>query len=203
MLGNSPSTIITNDDKAMAKAIANVLPNATHILCMWHILQKALDQLSHIYNKYPYFQGEFHHCIYDILTIEEFELEWSEIMENYGLEDIDWLGEKWVPAYLQRKFCIGMSTTQRSESINKFFKDYVRLGTTISDFMYQYEQVLNARYLKEKEPDVKIKNLVPILKTCYKMEVEVTKVYRRKMFMKFQEELFCSKKYKTSKYCEE
>ena len=43
MLGNPPSTLITNDDKTMAKAIANVLPNATHILCMWHILQKALD----------------------------------------------------------------------------------------------------------------------------------------------------------------
>ena len=34
MLGNPPSTIITNDDKAMAKAIANVLHNATHRLCM-------------------------------------------------------------------------------------------------------------------------------------------------------------------------
>ena len=34
------------------------------------------------------------------------------------------------------------------------------------------------------------------------MEVEVAKVYTRKMFMKFQEELFCSKKYKASKYCE-
>ena len=34
MLGNPPSTIITNDDKAMSKVIANVLPNATHRLCM-------------------------------------------------------------------------------------------------------------------------------------------------------------------------
>ena len=110
--------------------------------------------MSHIYNKYPYFQGEFHRCIYDTLTIEEFELEWNKIMENYGLGDNDWLGnlymrrEKWVPAYLRRKFCVGMSTTQRSESMNKFFKDYVRSSTKISDFVYQYEKVLNARYLK-------------------------------------------------------
>ena len=78
--------------------------------------------------------------------------------------------------------------------MNKFFKDYVRSSTTISDFVYQYEQALNAHYLKEKEQDVKTKNSVPILKTCYKMEVEAAKVYTRKMFMKFQEELFCSKK---------
>ena len=78
--------------------------------------------------------------------------------------------------------------------MNKFFKDYVRSSTKISDFVYQYEKVLNARYLKEKESDVKTKNSVPILKTSYKMEVEAAKVYTRKMFMKFQEELFCSKK---------
>ena len=55
-----------------------------------------------------------------------------------------------------------MSTTQRSESVNKFFKDYVRSSTMISDFVYQYELALNARYLKEKEQDVKKKNSVPI-----------------------------------------
>ena len=67
----------------------------------------------------------------------------------------------------------------------RFFKDYVHLSTTISDFVYQYEQVLNAHYLKEKEQDIKTKNSVLILKTCYNMEVEATKVYTRKMFIKF------------------
>ena len=44
---------------------------------------------------------------------------------------------------------------------------------------------------------------MPILKTCYKLEAEAAKVYTKKMFMKFQEELFCSKKHKASKYREE
>ena len=44
---------------------------------------------------------------------------------------------------------------------------------------------------------------MPILKTCYKMEGEAAKIYTRKMFIKFQEELFCRKKYKASKYREE
>ena len=89
MPGNPPSTIITDDDKTMAKAIADVLPNATHRLCMWHFLQKVPEQLSHVYNKYPHFQEEFYHCIYDTITIEEFELEWSKILEKYGLGDND------------------------------------------------------------------------------------------------------------------
>ena len=71
---------------------------------MWHILQKIPNQLSYIYTKHPHFQGEFYHRIHDTLTIEEFELEWSEIMENYGLRDNDWLGnlhmqcEQWIPS---------------------------------------------------------------------------------------------------------
>ena len=50
--------------------------------------------------------------------------------------------------------------------MNKLFKDYVHSSTMISDFVYQYEQALNACYLKEKEQDVETKNSVPILKTC-------------------------------------
>ena len=38
MLGRAPSTIITDDDKAMGKAIAEILPNTIYRLCMWHIL---------------------------------------------------------------------------------------------------------------------------------------------------------------------
>ena len=34
MLGNPPSTIITDDDKAMGKAIAEILSNTIHRLCM-------------------------------------------------------------------------------------------------------------------------------------------------------------------------
>ena len=46
MLENPLSTIIIDGDKAMAKTIADVLPNATHRLCMWHLLQKVPEQLS-------------------------------------------------------------------------------------------------------------------------------------------------------------
>jgi len=73
MLGHALYTIITYDDKAMGKAIAEVLPNTTHRLCLWHILQKVSKHFAHIYNKYTYFQVDFQHCIHDTLTIEEFE----------------------------------------------------------------------------------------------------------------------------------
>jgi hypothetical protein len=106
MFGRAPFTIITDDDKAMGKAIAEVLPNVTHRLCLWHILQKVPEHLAHIYNNYPSFQRDFQHCIHSTITIEEFETEWSEIVGKYDLVENDWLKklymrrEKWVPAYL-------------------------------------------------------------------------------------------------------
>ncbi|XP_042988767.1 protein FAR1-RELATED SEQUENCE 5-like [Carya illinoinensis] len=156
MLGRAPSTIITDDDKAMAKAIS-----------------------------------EFRHCIHETITVDEFEQEWSSILAKYGLVDNDWLQnlynrrDKWVPAYLRTTFCAGMSTTQRSESMNKFFKDYVRSSTMVSDFVHQYEKALDARYFKEKEKDVCTKSTRAIMKTLWKIEKDAASIYTRKSFMIF------------------
>ncbi|KAG6703898.1 hypothetical protein I3842_07G108600 [Carya illinoinensis] len=185
MLGRAPSTIITDDDKAMAKAISEVLPNTTHRLCLWHILQKFPEHLAHVYNKFPDFQKEFRHCIHETITVDEFEQEWSSILAKYGLVDNDWLQnlynrrDKWVPAYLRTTFCAGMSTTQRSESMNKFFKDYVRSSTMVSDFVHQYEKALDARYFKEKEKDVCTKSTRAIMKTLWKIEKDAASIYTR------------------------
>ncbi|XP_042983355.1 protein FAR1-RELATED SEQUENCE 5-like [Carya illinoinensis] len=209
MLGRAPTKIITDDDKAKAKTIAEVLPNTTHKLYLWHILQKVPEHLARVYNKYPQFQQDFYHCIHETLTIEEFEFEWTEILLKYKLEDNSWLQgiyarrAKWVPAYWRGIFCAGMSTTQRSKSMNKFFKYFVRSSTMVRDFVHQYDKALNTRYLSEKEKDVKIKTTKPIMRTCFKVEEEAAKIYTRNSFIHFQEKLFQSQRYKASKTREE
>ncbi|KAF8408854.1 hypothetical protein HHK36_004923 [Tetracentron sinense] len=92
-----------------------------------------------------------------------------------------------------------MSTTQRSESMNKFFKDYVRSSTMVNDFVHQYEKALDARYFKEKGKDVRTKSTRAVLKTCWTIEEEAAKVYTRKSFKIFQDELFNSQRYKATK----
>ncbi|XP_042942707.1 protein FAR1-RELATED SEQUENCE 5-like [Carya illinoinensis] len=191
MLGRAPSTIITDDDKAMAKAIVEVLPNTTHRLCLWHILQKFPEHLAHVYNKFLDFQRDFRHCIHETITISEFEEEWASILMKYDLGENNWLQnlyirrEKWVLAYLRTTFCAGMSTTQRSESMNKFFKDYVRSSTMVSDFVHQYKAAIDARCFKEKKKDVRMKSTRAILKTPLKIEEEASLIYTRKPFMIF------------------
>ncbi|XP_042983254.1 protein FAR1-RELATED SEQUENCE 5-like [Carya illinoinensis] len=209
MLGKAPATIITNNDKAMAKAIAEVLPNTTHWLCLWHILQKFPEYLSHVYNKFLDFGKDFYYCIHETITTDEFEQEWDCILSKYELEENNWLQnlysrrDKWVPAYLRSTFCAGISTTQRSESMNKFFKDYIRSSTMVGDFVYQYEKAIDARYFKEKENDVRTRSTRAILKTPLKIEEEVAMVYTRKSFMNFQDELFNSLRYKATKLSKE
>ncbi|KAG6732290.1 hypothetical protein I3842_01G169800 [Carya illinoinensis] len=101
----------------------------------------------------------------------------------------------WVPAYLRTTFCAGMSTTQRSESMNKFFKNYVRSSTIVSDFVHQYEKVLDARYFKEKEKDVQTKSTRAVMKNLWKIEADATSIYTRKSFIIYQDELFNSQWY--------
>lgn len=91
MLGCAPSTIITDDNKVMAKVIVEVLSNTTHQLCLWHILQKFLEYLAYVYHKFLDFEKAFYHCIHNTIACDKFEGEWSAIMVKYDLVGNNWL----------------------------------------------------------------------------------------------------------------
>ncbi|XP_042972978.1 protein FAR1-RELATED SEQUENCE 9-like [Carya illinoinensis] len=73
----------------------------------------------------------------------------------------------------------------------------------VSDFVYQYEKAIDARYFKEKEKDVRTRSTRAILKTPLKIEEEAAMVYTRKSFIIFQDELFNSLRYKATKLSKE
>ena len=41
-----PISIITEQDKAMQKAIENIFPTTRHLWCLWHIMKKVLEKLG-------------------------------------------------------------------------------------------------------------------------------------------------------------
>ncbi|KAL4385753.1 hypothetical protein GQ457_15G014850 [Hibiscus cannabinus] len=201
MYGCPPTTIITDQDTAITNAVVKVLPKTTHHFCMWHIEKKFPEILSHVYHQNADFKKEFSSCIHNTLTPDEFEDSWMRVIQTYNLQGNSWLEkiysirEKWVPAFLRNTFCAGMSTTQRSESLNKFFKDYVNANTSVSKFVLKFEEALNDRYNKEREKNFKTINSKPILKTLYPMEAEASCIYTRKLFRMFQDELIHAQKY--------
>ena len=67
---------------------------------------------------------------------------------------------RWVPIYLKGHFWAGLSTTQRSESMNAFFDGYINSMTTLQQFVQQYDNALHHKWEKEKEADFASLNTV-------------------------------------------
>ncbi|XP_059451022.1 protein FAR-RED IMPAIRED RESPONSE 1-like [Corylus avellana] len=126
MSRRAPNAIITDQDRAMQAAIARVFPRAKHRFCLWHIMSKFPHKLGS-HSQYENFKGALLNCVYDSLNYDEFEKRWQQVVESYNLKENAWFcqlyGEQyqWIPAYVKDTFWAGMSTTQRSESMNAFF----------------------------------------------------------------------------------
>ena len=47
--GKEPLVVVTDQDPAIKQAVASVLPNSRHRLCMWHIMKKVADKVYVIF----------------------------------------------------------------------------------------------------------------------------------------------------------
>ncbi|XP_042980271.1 protein FAR1-RELATED SEQUENCE 5-like [Carya illinoinensis] len=159
MDGIAPKAIITNQDRAMKNAIAIVFPETRHRFCLWHILKKVPEKLGSYAAYKSGLKTELMKCVYDTQTIAEFEKHWSQFINTYHLHENAWLKslyserEHWVPVFLKEHFWAGMSTTQRSESMNAFFDGYVHSKTNLKEFVDQFDNALKKKIENECEAE--------------------------------------------------
>ncbi|KAG8377300.1 hypothetical protein BUALT_Bualt08G0014900 [Buddleja alternifolia] len=201
MSGQAPLAIVTDQRKAMQIAITQVFTQARHRLCLWHIMQKVPQKLNG-YIEYKSTKRAMEAAVYDSLRVNEFEQAWREMIDDHGLRNNEWLQslydekEKWIPIYLRDTFFAGMSTTQRSESMNAFFDVYVHSQTTLSEFVSKYTLILNDKHQKEAKADFHSRHSEPVIKTRCFYEKQLSTIYTHNIFKKFQvevEEMFsCS-----------
>ncbi|KAG7011835.1 Protein FAR1-RELATED SEQUENCE 5, partial [Cucurbita argyrosperma subsp. argyrosperma] len=195
MSGRPPVSITTDHDAIIQSAITQVFPETRHRFCKWHIFKKCQEMLSHVFLKHPSFEADFHKCVNLTDSIEEFESCWLSLVDRYDLRDHEWLQtiysarRQWVPVYLRDTFFAEMSITQRSDSMNSYFDGYVNASTNLSQFFKLYEKALESRNEKEVKADYDTMNTSPVLKTPSPMEKQVSELYTRKLFSRFQEEL--------------
>ncbi|KAL8546642.1 hypothetical protein ACS0TY_006386 [Phlomoides rotata] len=84
---------------------------------------------------------DFKGIVYDSLTIENFEIRWSDFLVKYHLDNNVWLTglyderAKWVPVYLHETFWARMISTQRSEGMHAYFDEFVHSRSTLKQFM--------------------------------------------------------------------
>ncbi|KAL8479662.1 hypothetical protein ACS0TY_026539 [Phlomoides rotata] len=94
MSGKIPQTVLTDQDAAMAKALATQWPETYHRLCIWHIYQNAATHLSNVFARFPSFLKDFRSCVYDYDEEEDFLNAWDEMLATYGLQTNEWLGRE-------------------------------------------------------------------------------------------------------------
>ncbi|KAL6557214.1 hypothetical protein OROMI_017564 [Orobanche minor] len=189
-----PKSIFTDQSAAISNVIAELLPETHHGLCLWHLCQNAAKNLSS--NGYKSFSSQFKDCIYNPETIEEFEESWEQLLEDNGLRDNEWLQriyglrKKWAQVYSHNHFCAGMTTSQRSESINKFLKGYFNHGKIVlREFVHLYSRAMENRREKERAATHFTQQTTPNFVCSWSVEREASTQYTRKLFYCFQEVL--------------
>ena len=95
-------------------------------------------------------------------------------------------------------FWVGMSTTQRSESMNAFFDGYDNAKTTLKHFVTQYENALRDKVEKVNIADFNsFYSTIPSI-TRFDIEKQFQSAYTNLKFKEFQEELtdimYCDRK---------
>ncbi|KAK1257254.1 Protein FAR-RED IMPAIRED RESPONSE 1 [Acorus gramineus] len=107
------------------------------------------------------------------------------------MEDNEWLNslyedrERLVPIFVRDTFWAGMSTTQRSESMNAYFDDYLTSKTTLKQFVHQYENAFRNKHEKEALEEFHSFHSTPQLISPLKMEEQLANSYTINMFKKF------------------
>ncbi|GMI98510.1 FAR1-related sequence 2 [Hibiscus trionum] len=195
MGGRAPKVVLTDQDKVLNEAVADVFPNSRHCFCLWHVLSKLPENLGSTMNQDENFMKKFNKCIYRSWTHEQFEERWCSMVNKFDLKEHEWVHslyndrEKWVPIHMRHVFLAGISTAERSESVASFFDKFMRKAATFSEFIVQLKQFSLELYEMEDKADFETQNKQPLLRSVSTFEKQMSMVYTDTIFKKFQAEI--------------
>ncbi|XP_031249968.1 protein FAR1-RELATED SEQUENCE 6-like [Pistacia vera] len=189
--GRFPQTIITDRCKVLQTAIIEVFPSAHHRFGLSHIMKKVPEKLGGLRN-YDSIRKALIKAVYESLKVIEFETAWGFMVQRFGVVDHEWLRSLyedrivWAPVYLKDTFFAGMCPTQLGDILNPFFDRYVHKQTPLKEFLDKYELALQKKHKEENLADIESRSSSPTLKTRCPFELQLSKIYTREIFKKFQ-----------------
>ncbi|KAL0342125.1 UNVERIFIED_CONTAM: protein FAR1-RELATED SEQUENCE 8 [Sesamum calycinum] len=194
MIGRPPQTIITDKCKALQAAISEVFPRAHHRLCLPLVMQSIHEKLGEVAES-EIFQTVLNRTVYNSMKVEEFEMAWEEMIQHFAIRDHEWLQslyedrERWVPVYLKDTFVAGICSSELGEYIAPFFHGYIHDQMTLTEFFSMYELLQQKKIQKEALDDLKSREFRPVLRTRCNYELQLSELYTKEIFLKFQEEV--------------
>lgn len=194
MLGQHPQVIVTDQSKHLQMAVAEVFPEARHCYCPSYIMQRVPEKLGGL-KGYEAIKKQLNIAVYDSLKISEFETSWGYLMNHHGLSDNKWLQslyedrQRWVPVYLKDTYFVGMLPIKENDGIKAFFNGYVHKHTSFKEFLDKYDLALQRLHMKEAIADLDCRNSIFELKTKCNFELQLSKIYTKAIFDKFQAEV--------------
>ncbi|XP_056688307.1 protein FAR1-RELATED SEQUENCE 5-like [Spinacia oleracea] len=188
-MGKPPKGILTDQDRAICSAIGKVFPVVPHRLCLWHMLQNASRNLGKLAD-WKSIDTLIRTAVQDMLDPDEFDEAWCLLMDRYNQRGKGWMQDsndnrrQWAPAYNRGTFWAGMSSTQRSEGMNRYFKIHVDLECGLLQFIKNYEFCMKIKAQEEKEDNLKSLDTPPRLDVDKSVLAEYVfhKVYTNEMF---------------------
>lgn len=192
--GQSPQTMITDRCMILQNAVAEVFPKSLHRFGLSHVMKKVPEKLGGLSN-YDAIRKALVKAVYEALKPFDFEASWGFMIQRFGVGDHEWLRSlyedraRWAPVYLKDTPFAGMATARPGETLNAFFDRYVHKQTPLKEFLDKYELALQKKHKEEVLADTESRNSTPTLKTRCSFELQLSKVYTREIFKKFQMEV--------------
>ncbi|RYR09985.1 hypothetical protein Ahy_B05g078429 isoform E [Arachis hypogaea] len=191
MESKKPSVVVTDGDKAMRAAIADVLPSARHRLCGWHLEKNCVLRV-----KEPEFRKVFKKAVYANFDVAEFEEYWRTAVKSLGLMENSWvkstyeLRQSWATAYLRGTFCTSYKTTSRCEGINAFVKGFLKSTNSLLELVQSLDRVVKDYRNNELTAQFYSSYYTPVLTTGLdKIELFAAKLYTRAVFKEVRKQI--------------
>lgn len=209
MGGQSPITLFTDQDKAIANGIEKAFPTTRHRLCIWHLYQNAISHFGKLKSDKG-FNEAFQKCLTGCSSGEEFEDCWRSMIEGYSLQDNSWfarlycLREKWSTGYNKDFFSAGILSSQRSESTNHALGFNAKKTTSLSDFYIIFQKTVEQWRSTEAKDEFQCSRANPT--SCLALTgllKHASEVYTLTLFRFFESEFLKSISTSTKLLCED
>ncbi|XP_056690201.1 protein FAR1-RELATED SEQUENCE 5-like [Spinacia oleracea] len=110
-MGKPPKGILTDQDKAIGRAISEVFPRVPHRLCLWHMLQNASRNLGKL-AEWKSIDTLIRTAVHDMLDPNEFDEAWCLVMDKYNQHDLECGLVQFIKNY---EFCMNIKAEEEKK----------------------------------------------------------------------------------------